>query len=95
MLVLGIKKAEKFVKEQQALGNDVRWDGWDMVFFRAHPAAVYSVDPKGRANGVWRNGSYGFETRVNCNDKGLWEIDFKNVKRTGNTRDRSRRNQMA
>lgn len=81
MLVLGIKKADKFVTAQQALGNDVRFEGWTMVFFRPHPAAVYSVDENGRPNGVWRNGSYGFETRVDCNDKGLWEIDFRNVKR--------------
>lgn len=81
MLVLGIKKVEKFVKDQQALGNDVRWDGWDMVFFRPVPSAVYSVDENNKPNGVWRNGSYGFETRVECDTKGLWKIDFRNVKR--------------
>lgn len=81
MLVLGIKKVDKFVNQQQALGNDVRWDGWEMVFFQPAPSAVYSVDDSGRPNGVWRNGSYGFETRVECNPKGLWEIDFRNVRR--------------
>lgn len=86
MLVLGIKKVDKFVKAQQELGNDVYWNGWEMVFFRPHPAALYSVDENNRPNGVWRNGSYGFETRVNCNEKGLWEIDFRNVRRSNTSR---------
>lgn len=86
-LVLGIRKADKFVKQQQELGNDVRWDGWDMVFFRSHPAAMYSVDDNGRANGVWRNGGYGFENRVEVNSMGLWEVDWRNVKRSRTTRD--------
>lgn len=86
-LVLGVKKADKFVKQQQELGNDVRWDGWTMVFFRPSPAAKYAVDENGRANGVWRNGSFGFESRVEVNEKGHWEVDWRNVnKRSGNSR---------
>lgn len=85
MLTLGIKKAHKFVDEQKALGNDVRWDGWSMVFFRPNPAAVYSLDANNRPNGVWRNGSYGFETRVDCDEKGLWRIDWRNVYKSTRT----------
>lgn len=88
MLVLGIKKVDKFVNAQQELGNDVRWDGWTMVFFRPHVGAVYSVDEAGRPNGVWHNGSYGFETRVECDNRGLWEIDFRNVKHSTGSRNR-------
>jgi hypothetical protein len=87
MLRLGYKKAHKFIEEQKALGNDVRWDGWTMVFFRAHPAAMYSVQD-GRPNGVWSrtSDSYGFETRVEPNEKGLWEIDWRNVKSNKHSR---------
>lgn len=75
MLTLGYKKAEKFVIEQKDLGNDVRWDGWTMVFFRPSPAAVYSTD------GAFRGGEWGFDNRIEVNQKGLWEIDFRNVRR--------------
>lgn len=89
MLNLGYKKAHKFVNEQQQLGNLVRWDGWDMVFFRPNASAVYSIDANGRPNGVWNReaNSYGYETRVTPDDKGLWRIDQRNVR--PNTRPRS------
>lgn len=80
MLTLGLKKAEKFVREQQELGNDVRWDGWTMVFFRPSPAGVYNVE-----SGAFRNGEYGFDNRVEVNDKGLWDIDYRNVKKHNRT----------
>ena len=80
MLTLSIRKVEKFVKEQQALGNDVRWDGWDMVFFRPSPKAIFSND------GAFRNGVWGFDNRVSSNEQGVWEVDFRNVKRSKRTR---------
>jgi len=80
MLTLGIRKVEKFVKEQQALGNDVRWDGWDMVFFRPSPKAVFSRE------GAFRNGVWGFDNRVSPNGSGVWEVDFRNVRRSKRTR---------
>lgn len=80
-LTLGIKKVERFVKEQQDLGNDVRWDGWDMVFFRPSDAGIYSQQ------GAFRNGVWGFDNRVSVNSNGVWEIDFRNIKRS---RSRSR-----
>lgn len=75
MLTLGIKKVDNFVRQQQELGNDVRWDGWTMVFFRPSERGVFSK------HGAIRNGVYGFDNRVSPNEKGVWEIDFRNVKR--------------
>ena len=81
MLTLnGIKRAEKFVAKQQGLGNDVRWDGWDIVFFREAPQAVYSKE------GVFRNGTYGFDNRVTVNSQGTWEVDYRNVRRSKRNR---------
>lgn len=74
-LTLGIKKVKRFVEQQQALGNDVRWDGWDLVFFRPAEAGIYSKD------GAFRNGVWGFDNRVSVNDAGVWEVDFRNVRR--------------
>jgi hypothetical protein len=86
MLNLGYKKAHKFVTEQQKLGNNVEWRGWDMVFFTPKPSALYSVDDQGRPNGVWNRsaGCYGFETIVSPDDKGLWRIDYRNIVRPDN-----------
>ena len=78
MLTLGIKKVDKFVEQQNELGNDVRWDGWDMVFFRPSDKGVFSKQ------GAFRNGVYGFDNRVSPNEQGVWEVDFRNVKRAKN-----------
>lgn len=80
MLTLGIRKVEKFVREQVTLGNDVRWDGWDMVFFRPADKAIFSRE------GAFRNGSWGYDNRVSANENGVWEVDFRNVKRSKRTR---------
>lgn len=76
MLTLGIRKVDNFVKEQQALGADVRWDGWDMVYFRP--------SPKGRfdRNGAFRNGVWGFDNRISPDDKGVWNIEWRNIKKS-------------
>lgn len=73
------KDAEKFVAKQNALGNDVRWDNYDMVFFREAPQGVYSKD------GAFRNGSWGFENRVPVSDDGTWGVDYRNVRRAKRT----------
>ncbi len=80
MLTLGIRKVEKFVKEQRALGNDVRWDGWDLVFFRPSPKGIFSRE------GAFRNGVWGFDNRVSVNEQGVWEVDFRNVRRSKRSR---------
>lgn len=76
MLTLGIRKIEAFVKQQQELGNNVRWNGWTLEFFRPAEAAIYNASA-----GVFRDGKWGYLNAVAPNDKGLWEIDFRNVKR--------------
>lgn len=81
LTIKNLSEAERFVTRQQRLGNDVRWDGWDMVFFRAAPEAVYSSD------GVVRRptGEYGFDNRSKVTDEGTWEIDYRNVRRAKRT----------
>ena len=87
MALKGLKQAEKFVARQQDAGNDVRWDGWDMVFFRGNPDqpdktahALFSPD------GVYRHGVWGFENRVSVNADGVWEVDYRNVRRVKRSR---------
>lgn len=80
MLTLGIKRAENFVRQQQALGNDVRWDGWDIVFFRTAEKGLYSK------SGAFRNGQWGYENRVTVNESGIWEVDWRNVRRSRSSR---------
>jgi len=75
MRIETIAKAEKFVKEQKALGNDVRWDNYDIVFFRPSEKGVTSKD------GAFRNGQWGFENRSDLQGDGTWTIDVRNVKR--------------
>jgi hypothetical protein len=68
-------KAEQFVRRQTEKGNDVRWDGWDIVFFAPNDSAFYS------RNGAYRNGTWGFENRATVNTKGEWEVDRRDVLR--------------
>lgn len=70
---------EVFVKRQQALGNDVRWENYDLVFYRPDPRGVYSKD------GAFRHGAFGFENRVPVSDDGTWEVDYRNVRRAKRT----------
>jgi hypothetical protein len=63
---LSFSRVDRFVEVQQELGNDVRWDGWTMIFFRQHRGGFFK--------GVHRNGTYGFETRVEADDKGFWNV---------------------
>lgn len=77
MLTLkGLNDASNFVDRQQRLGNDVRWDGWDIVFHRPDPRGVTSKD------GAFRHGQWGFENRVPVSDDGTWEVDYRNVRRS-------------
>jgi len=76
MLSFDIKTAHHMVSKQQALGNDVRWDGWDIVFFRPAPQAVYSQ------NGAWRNEQWGFDNRVVVDERGKWNVDPRNLKKS-------------
>ena len=74
MLTLkSLDKAERFVKRQKDKGNDVRWEGWDIVFWSPNDQAFYS------RNGAYRNGAWGFENRAAVNTKGEWEVDRRDV----------------
>ncbi len=82
MLNLDIKAAHKIVREQRAAGNDVRWEGWDIVFFRPANHAIHSKE------GAFRNGVWGFDNRVVVNSEGIWSIDPRNIKRIRHSRAR-------
>ena len=68
MITLKYRNVDAFVERQQKVGNDVRWDGWDMVFFKPHRKAHRSP------NGRYRNGQWGFEARVSPNQYGKWKV---------------------
>lgn len=78
--IKSLNAAERLVEQQQRLGNDVRWDNYDMVFFRPDARAIYSKD------GAFRNGEWGFENRSPINDNGEWTIDRRNIKRAKHSR---------
>lgn len=83
LTINGLADAERFVTRQQALGNDVRWDGWNIVFFRPSPKGVYD------RNGAFRDGRWGFDNVSPLEADGSWRVDWRNVrsgKRTHNTR---------
>lgn len=75
-----LDEAEAFVSNQQSLGNEISWDGWDIVFFTPSPKAFYST------KGAFKAGTWGFENRSPVNEKGAWEIDGRNVRNSGNIR---------
>lgn len=75
MLEFDIKSAHRMVRQQEAMGNDVRWDGWDIVFFRPAEHAIHSKD------GAFRGGVWGFDNRVVVNSEGIWKVDQRNIKR--------------
>lgn len=85
LLIDNLVEAEKFVSRQQKINaergstEEVRWDGWDMVFFRPDPRGRKSKD------GALRNGEWGFDNRVSPNEEG-YQIDWRNVKRARRTR---------
>lgn len=74
MLIKSMKQAEKLVATEKRLGNDVRWDGWDIVFFRAADNGMYSKQ------GAFRNGQWGFENRFSVNGNGEYNIDIRNLR---------------
>lgn len=80
MVIKSVKQAEKFVNQQKRLGNDVRWDNYDIVFWRESEKGVTSKD------GAFRNGKWGFENRFAVNESGEWNIDGRNVRRGKRTR---------
>lgn len=70
MIALTIDKTDSFVAKMQRKGVKVRWDGWNMVFFKADRGAIRSA--KGRRLGS----EWGFETIVGPSKEGLWMINY-------------------
>lgn len=77
MIVLDHSAAHKFVREQRRAGNDVRWEGWTMIFWKPTHYGYSSV------NGAFRNRRWGVESRISVDDNGLWKVPARNVKPTG------------
>lgn len=71
MIALSINRVDGFVAKLQRKGINVRWDGWDMVFFNKHRRAHHH--PKGRRNGD----EWGFEVRVSPNSHGKWLVPYQ------------------
>jgi hypothetical protein len=73
---LDYKAAHKFVREQRRIGNVVRWDGWDMVFWKPTRHGFSTV------NGSFdkTRGRWGVESRIAVNNSGEWSIPNKYVK---------------
>lgn len=63
---LTIDRVDEWVRRQQLSGSDVRWNGWVMIFFREHRGGFFK--------GVHRNGTYGFETLVEPDHNGFWNV---------------------
>jgi hypothetical protein len=82
MLDFDIKSAHRMVNQQRAIGNDVRWEGWDIIFFRPAEHAIHSIA------GAFRNGVWGFDNRVVVNSEGVWQVDPRNVRRVRRARNR-------
>jgi hypothetical protein len=82
---LDYTSAHKFVKEQRRLGNNVRWDGWDMVFWK--PTRHGFTTAQKNVGSVSTNGSFdrnkgrwGVESRIAVDGNGVWKVPSKNVK---------------
>lgn len=74
-VVVSYEESEDFMKSQRRMRNDVRWEGWDMIFFRPSPFAI------SRTDGAFRRGRWGVETRVSPSaTTGAYEIPLKNVR---------------
>ncbi|AXH69720.1 hypothetical protein HWB79_gp090 [Streptomyces phage LukeCage] len=75
-VVLDYNSADTFVNEQRKLNNDVRWEGWTLVFFRKSRKNL----GWNKREGAYRNGNWGFETRVAVDNDGKWRVPSRNVR---------------
>lgn len=71
MIALTYDKVDGFVAKLQRKGVDVRFEGWDIVFFKEDKRALRSSTGR-RLGSRW-----GFETVVSPNAAGKWLIDYK------------------
>lgn len=75
-VVLDYNNVDKFVAEQNKLGNDVRWEEWNLVFFRkSKNDAGWS-----KREGAYRNNNWGFQNRIAVDLDGKWRVPNRNVK---------------
>lgn len=70
MITLTFNKVDSFVAKLQRKGIDVRWNGWDMVFFKEDRYAMSS--PRGKRRGE----RWGYETVVSPNSAGKWMVGY-------------------
>lgn len=82
-ITLGFDEVDEFVSNQQALGNSVRWDGWDIVFFKRTDHGF--TNEKGAFKRVSspskkRGGHWGMELRITPDSSGVWKVPAKYVK---------------
>lgn len=64
--VLDLRSATKFVKKNG--GDGVRWEGWDMIFFKEDPNGWSHV------KGAFFSGKWGMQTRVTVSENGTWKV---------------------
>jgi hypothetical protein len=78
---LDYDEAHAFVIAQRALGANVRWDGWTMVYWSptehgyTNPKGAFLEDQLGRRSRGW-----GMEYRIDPSDKGEWSVPKKYVR---------------
>jgi len=68
---LNYKDAHDFVEKNKFRG--FYWDGWDMVKFTKNDNGYY------QDNGMFRNNSWGYATKIKMTDKGTWKVLTKYV----------------
>jgi hypothetical protein len=72
------------VSEQRKRGNNVRWDNYDIVFWREDFRGFGSTGGEfNRKTGKW-----GFANRVKVNSEGIWSIDERNIRSSRRPRTR-------
>lgn len=71
MIALTIDKVDGFVSKLQRKGVDVRWDGWNLIFFKEDKNGLRSA--KGRRLG----NRWGFETTISPDERGQWLINYR------------------
>jgi hypothetical protein len=93
-MLVSYKRVENFVAQQNRLGNDVRWDGWDLVFFYPSQRAVYvpfnQKDEYVLTGAERHNGQWGLTTRVSIDATGNWRVPGKIVRHSQHSRARRR-----
>lgn len=67
---MNYKNVDKIVERQQSRGIDVRWQGWDLIYFTPDNRALYSKD--GHRRVIKGKSVWGYETKLIPNEHGNW-----------------------